>query len=173
MPPGPRPTSPRRCAITSWRRWSSRAGCTTTSPRSSRAWCGEALGPGPRRHASARRSDAEHLDQPLLLLGVDPRHHLEMLLESRAAQFFGQQLIDLVDAGAVRHRDLDPHGPLLARGEIDLVDRVGRQRVDVVTAGLERDAGATAGHVEGVGDPDDPGLDRERMAVAAVPDDRV
>ena len=30
-----------------------------------------------------------------------------------------------------------------------------------------------AGHVERVGDPDDPGLDRERRALAAVADDRV
>ena len=111
--------------------------------------------------------------QALLVLGLDPGDHLDVLLEPRAAELGRQQLVDLEDPGAVGHRDLDPHGAVAAGRDLDLLDRVGRQRVDVLVAGLERDPRAPAGHVERVGDAHDPGLDRERRAVAPVADDRV
>ena len=62
-------------------------------------------------------SDPEHRDQALLVLGVDPGDDLDVLLQARAAQLLGEQLVDLEDAGAVGHLDLDAHR-LLAAGEI-------------------------------------------------------
>ncbi len=40
-------------------------------------------------------------------------------------------------------------------------------------AALERDPRAALGHVEGVGDPDDAGLERQRMAAAPMAGDRL
>src|SRR5437016_11611942 len=45
--------------------------------------------------------------------------------------------------------------------------------MDVWAPPLERHAGSPVGHVERVGDPHDPGLEGQRLATAAVPDDRV
>ena len=57
--------------------------------------------------------------------------------------------------------------------DADLVDGCRRERVDPVLAAFDRNAGAALGHVEGVGDPDDAGLDRVGLAAPAVADDRV
>ena len=57
---------------------------------------------------SACGLNLEHRDQPLLVLGVDPGDHLDVLLQPGAAQLLGQQLVDLEDAGAVGHLDLHP-----------------------------------------------------------------
>ena len=122
-----------------------------------------------RLRGSSSHLDPEHRDQALLVLGVDARDDLDVLLEAGAAELGRQQLVDLEDAGAVGHLDLDADGLLAARGDLDLLDRVGRQRVDVLVAGLERHARAAAGHVERVGDADDPGLDRERLALRRWP----
>src|SRR5579875_1353231 len=84
-------------------------------------------------------SDLEDLEQSRLGLGLDPRDHLDVILQARAAQLLGEQLVDLEDAGAVGHRDLHPHRTVLAGDDLDVLDRVGRDRVDVVLAGLVRD----------------------------------
>jgi hypothetical protein len=97
----------------------------------------------------------------------------EMLLERRAAQPRGQQLVDLEDPRRVVHGDLDPHGPLLAGLDLDLVDRRCGQRVDVGPARLERHARAALGQVECVGHAQDPSLEGQRLAAAAVGDDGV
>ncbi len=101
------------------------------------------------------------------------RDHLDVLLQPRAAQLGGQQLVDLEDAGRVVHGDLDRHGALLARLDLHPVDGGGRQRVDVRPAVLERHPRAALGEVERVGHAHDPGLDGDRVAAAAVADDRV
>ena len=44
------------------------------------------------------RLDPVHLEQPLLVLGVDPRDHLDVRLQAGAAQLRGQQLVHLEDA---------------------------------------------------------------------------
>jgi hypothetical protein len=54
-----------------------------------------------------------------------------------------------------------------------LIDRRRRQQVDVRPPGLEAHPRAALGEVEGVGDPDDAGLHRNRVTAPAVPDDRV
>ena len=53
---------------------------------------------------TARRDlalDPEDRDQPLLVLGVDPRGYLDVLLQARAAQLGRQQLVHLEDPRAV------------------------------------------------------------------------
>src|SRR4051794_13733537 len=57
--------------------------------------------PGRSRPAFARFSDPEDRHQALLVLRLDAGHHLQVLLEARAAQLGGQQLIDLEDARGV------------------------------------------------------------------------
>src|SRR3954447_22193380 len=116
------------------------------------------------------RSDAVDGQQSLLVLCRDLRDDLNVILEPRAAQLAGQQLVDLEDAGRVVHLDLDPDRALLALEDPDLVDRGRRERVDVRQLRLEGDARAAVLHVERVGDADDPGLERERRAAAAVAD---
>ena len=70
------------------------------------------------------------------MLGVDPGDHLDVLLEAGAAQLGGEQLVHLEDAGAVGHRDLDPDRVVAPGNDLDLLDRVSRQRVDVLMARL-------------------------------------
>src|SRR5437870_3515563 len=108
---------------------------------------------------------AKYRYESLLVLGIDARDHLEVLLEQRSPQLRAKALVDLEDARRVRHRDLDPHGLVAAGRDRDVLDRVGRQRVDVGMAGLERDARAALGHVERVRYADDRALDRERLAL--------
>ena len=60
--------------------------------------------------------------------------------------------------------------PLLAGLDRDRVDGRGRERVDVRPARLEGDARAARRHVERVGHAHDAGLDRDRVAAAAVAD---
>ena len=55
----------------------------------------------------------------------------------------------------------------------DLVDGGGGDGVDVDGAGLEGDARAALGHVQGVGDLDDAGFDRQAGLLGAVGDDGV
>ena len=55
----------------------------------------------------------------------------------------------------------------------DVVDRRRRQRVDRDAAALERDPRAALRHVERVGDAEDAGLERQRLAVGAVARDRL
>ena len=64
-------------------------------------------------------------------------------------------------------------GRRLAVGDPHLVDRRRRERVDGDGAALERDPRATLRHVERVGDAEDAGLERERLAVGAVARDRL
>src|SRR3954453_2182004 len=117
--------------------------------------------------------DAIHPQQPLLVLGLDARHDLDVLLEARAAELAAQQRVDLEDPGRVVHLDLDPDRPRLALHDADLVDRGGRQRVDVGEVRLQRRARAAVLHVERVGHAHDARLERERAPGAAVADDRV
>ena len=119
------------------------------------------------------RLDPVHLEQALLVLGLDPGDDLDVLLEPRAAQLGGEQLVDLEDAGGVVHVDLDADRARLALDDADLVDRRRRQRVDVRQLRLHRHARAAVLHVERVGHAHDPGLERERPPAAAVADDRV
>ena len=59
----------------------------------------------------------------------------------------------------------------LAVADRDVLDCGGRERVDPDVAALERDARAALLHVERVGDAEDPGLERQRLAVGAMADD--
>ena len=56
---------------------------------------------------------------------------------------------------------------------IDVFDRGGGERVDRDAAALERDARAALLHVERVGDAEDSGLERQRLAVLAVARDHL
>jgi hypothetical protein len=94
-------------------------------------------------------------------------------LERGAADLRRQQVIDLVDAGRVVELDLEPDRAVGAGGDVDLVDRRRGQRVDPDPAGLERDPRSALRHVQGIGDPDHPRLERVRHAAAPVADDRV
>ena len=62
-------------------------------------------------------------------------------------------------------------GFVLAVADRDVLDRGGGEGVDAEVAALERDARAALLHVERVGDAEDAGLERERLAVGAVADD--
>ena len=106
-------------------------------------------------------------------LALDAGDDLDVLGQRRAAQLLAEALVDLEDAGAVGHLDLDAHGLVVARLDAHLVDRVGGDRVDVQPPGLELDARAALGHVERVGDAHDAALDGERPPARPVRDDRV
>ena len=70
---------------------------------------------GLSRRGRAAPLEAEDLQQAPLVLALDPRDDLEVLLQRRAAELRAEALVDLVDPGAVVHRDLDAHGLVLAR----------------------------------------------------------
>src|SRR5437660_131672 len=76
---------------------------------------------------SSGRSDPEHRQQPLLVLGFDPGDYFDVLLETGAPELGSEQLIDLEDPGTVRHLDLDPDCAVAPGHDLDLFDRVGRQ----------------------------------------------
>ena len=107
------------------------------------------------------------------MLGLDPGHDLDVILEPGPAQLRGEQFVDLEHAGGVVHLDLDPDRPLLAGDDPDLVDRRRRERVDVRQVRLQRHARAAVLHIERVSDSHDACLQRQRPAAAAVADDRV
>lgn len=48
------------------------------------------------------------------MLGLDASDDLDVLLQARAAQLLGQELVNLEDAGAVGHGDLDSDGTVAA-----------------------------------------------------------
>src|SRR5581483_5815653 len=115
---------------------------------------------------AARRSDLESVqrDESFLRFGVDVREHLDVRLEPGAAELCLEQTVDLVDAGGVVHRDLDPDRLVLAVADRDVFDRRRREGVDADVAALERYARTALLHVERVGDAEDAGLERERLA---------
>src|SRR5215217_9633922 len=112
-----------------------------------------------RSTAIGLTSDLVDGQEALLVLRVDAREHLDVVLEARAAQLRAEQVVDLEDACRVVHVHLDPDRALLARDDPDLVDRSGRERVDVGQVRLQRDARPAVLHVERVGDADDPCLE--------------
>src|SRR5439155_1847208 len=77
--------------------------------------------------------------QELLRLAFDVRDDVDVGLEPGAAELGAEQLVDLIDAGGVVHRDLDPDRALDTVGDRDVVDRGRRERVDGDAAAPERD----------------------------------
>src|SRR5205814_6484655 len=73
--------------------------------------------------ATGLRLDPEHRNEPLLVLGVDAGDDLDVRLDRRATQLGGQELVDLEDARAVGHGDLDAHRLLAPGRDAHLVDR--------------------------------------------------
>src|SRR3954454_1918784 len=73
---------------------------------------------------SPRRLEPEHRHEPLLVLGVDARHDLDVLLQRRTAQLRPQPLVHLEDPGRVVHLDLDADGLVAAGRDLHRLDRV-------------------------------------------------
>jgi hypothetical protein len=76
------------------------------------------------------------------VLALDPGDDLDVLGQRRAAQLLAEPFVDLEDARAVGHLDLDAHRLVVAGLDAHLVDGVGGDRVDVQAPGLELDARA-------------------------------
>src|SRR4051795_6169813 len=121
--------------------WQTPQACRRTSaspargPSSSRSWTTRGL---PNSSSTAARIctaailDPEDRNEALLGLGLDARDDLHVLLEARAAELGGEQLVDLEDPRRIRHRDLHPHGLVAPGGDLHVLDGIGGQRVDVL-----------------------------------------
>ena len=172
---GPRSRA-RGCRSRTASRWRRRSGARRSRPVSA----GRPASPPAR--AAARRARASSpssraagtRQQALLGLALDRRDHLDVALERRAAELGRQQVVDLEDPRRVVHRDLEPdrRAPRPPRSMTSSIAAADSAWIPTAPASTGHPR-APLRHVERVGDPHDPGLDRVRLAAAAVADDRV